>query len=287
MARRRPRKPSSSPVPAGSNADSIAGRTAGRETSGESDVGRAGGIQAGGSDTGGNEVGGSEVGGSEVGGSDPADVNGQTRGFPPPWLVGCISLALVFHLGALFLSYSAIIEPSSTHTRLLNKLTPYLRATHFSADGRPFYLAHATADEQPHRLQVATGLSSSDSNPVVIDLETQWTTVQPGGIPGLAAADRYRRWMLLVATLAQSDRPSLAAALLMPLVAADESIDAVRIVRLPTELTTAEDDAAPPVYLARVVREGDQVRLVSIQSKRLTTFPRENAPRPSSDEAQR
>ena len=181
-----------------------------------------------------------------------------------------ISAAIVLHLFALFLSYSAIIEPSTTHSSSLDALAPYLRTTHFAADGRPFYLAHATPDEQPHRLQIT---SDRGDTTVPIDAQTKWTTVEPGGTAGLASSDRYGRWMGLVATLAQSDQPSLAAALLMPLVAADPSIDAVRIVRLPTELTTAADDSAPPVYLARVIRGADEVRLVSIVSKRLTTSP--------------
>jgi hypothetical protein len=186
-----------------------------------------------------------------------------------PWL---ISAAIVVHLFTLLLSYSAIIEPSATHSNLLDAASPYLRSTHFAADGRPFYLAHATPDEQPHRLQTASG---GDEKTLTIDLQTKWTTIEPGGGAGLAASDRYGRWMGLVATLAQSDQPSLAASLLMPLVSGDDSIDAVRIVRFPTELTTATDDAAPPVYLARVVRGSDGVSLVSIQSKRLTTSGRQ------------
>lgn len=188
-----------------------------------------------------------------------------------PWL---ISAAIVLHLFTLFLSYSAIIEPSSTHSSLLDAASPYLRSTHFAADGRPFYLAHATPDEQPHRLQFA---SRGDGKSLSIDLQTKWTTIDPGGAAGLAASDRYGRWMGLVATLAQSDQPSLAAGLLMPLVSADDSIDAIRIIRFPTELTTATDDAAPPVYLARVVRGSEGVSLVSIQSKRLTTSQRQSA----------
>lgn len=186
-----------------------------------------------------------------------------------------ISIALAFHLVAITLSYSAIIEPSSTHSGLLGRLAVYLRPTHFAADGRPFYLAHATPDEQPHRLQIASGRDGA----LEIDNQTQWTTVEPAGSPGLAASDRYARWMTLAATLAEADRPSLAAALLMPLVAEDDSIDAVRIIRLPTQLTTTVQDAAPPVYLARVIRETSEsgpasVRLVAVQSKRLTTYSR-------------
>ena len=191
---------------------------------------------------------------------------------PSSTWIGLISAAILVHLFALFVSYTAIIEPSSTHSSLLDLLSPYLRSTHFAADGRRFYLAHATPDEQPHRLQFA---SASGGDRLVIDRQTEWTTIQPSGIAGLTESDHYARWMGLVATLAQSDRPSLAAALLMPLVAADPSIDAVRIVRLPTQLTTAADDAAPPVYLARVVRNAGEVRLVSIGSKRLSTYSRQ------------
>lgn len=195
-------------------------------------------------------------------------------------MVTILSCLLVVHLIAIFVSYSAIIEPSQTHSQLLAAATPYLRSTHFSADGRPFYLAHDTPDEQPHRLQYATRDAKDGS--LVIDSQTQWTTIEPSGIAGLASWDRYARWMVLTSTLAQSDRPSLAAALLMPLVAADESIDAIRIIRLPTQLTTSEEDAAPPVYLARVIRTLDEIRLVSIGAKRLSTNQRQTDSNPGS-----
>lgn len=204
--------------------------------------------------------------------TDPA------KGVPSQGVMWVISLAIVLHLATLFLSYSAIVEPSASHTNLLDSAAPYLRSTHFAADGRPFYLAHASPDEQPHRLQYA---SSQDQRPVEIDTQTQWTTIEPAGSPGLGASDRYGRWMGLISTLAQTDQPSLAASLLLPLVSADESIDAVRIIRLPTELTTGAQDAAPPVYLAKVVRERNQVNLVAIQSKRLTTYERTASDQPA------
>ena len=225
----------------------------------------------------GQDVRGQDVRGQDRRGQDPdwgaeGGRSGEPARLPTSTVMGLISVALVLHLFVLLLSYTAIIEPSATHTRLLDAAAPYLRLTHFPADGRPFYLAHGIPDEQPHRLQFA----SRGSNPSLeIDSQTEWTTVQPSGIAGLASWDRYGRWMKLVGTLAQSDRPSLAAALLMPLISADESIDAVRIIRLPTQLTTAEQDAAPPVYLARVVRDSQEVGLVSIVAKRLSTYPRE------------
>ena len=187
-----------------------------------------------------------------------------------------ISVAIVLHLFALLLSYAAIIEPSSTHSQLLDASAPYIRSTHFAADGRPFYLAHDTPDEQPHRLQFA---SRGDKESLVIDTQTEWTTIEPVGVPGLGSWDRYGRWVTLAATLAESEQSSLVAALLLPLVSADESIDAVRIVRLPTQLTTVAEDTAPPVYLARVARTSGRVDLVSVPAKRLSTYGRDDEPR--------
>jgi hypothetical protein len=199
----------------------------------------------------------------EVGKSEAALPSPTTR-----FVVGGLVL---MHLIGLLVSFTAIIEPSTTHNQLLGLLTPYLRATHFSADGRRFYLAHATPDEQPHRLQVAR---ANEFPSFEVDPRTEWTTVEPAGIPGLASQDRYARWMALAAMLAESDRTSLTATLLLPLVDDESQIDAVRVVRLPTQLTTVADDSRGPVFLARVIRDNDSVKLVSIQPKRLTTYPR-------------
>lgn len=200
---------------------------------------------------------------------------------PSSKTMAVLSALAVLHLVTLAISYLALIEPSSTHARLLSAATPYLRATHFSADGRPFYLAHGTPDEQPHRLQF-TRLNDDEA----IDANTTWTNVEPAGIAGMAPSDRYHRWMTLVATLSESDRPSLAAALLLPLIESDDAIDAVRIVRLPTELTTVEQDAAPPAYLARVVRNPSGMSLVAVKPKRLTTYARRSDPIRSSETSQ-
>ena len=198
--------------------------------------------------------------------TDPSTQKGADS--PSAFTRTLVSGLVIFHLSALFFSYSAIIEPSSTHSAILNFLTPYLRLTHFAADGRPFYLAHGTQDEQPHRLQVA----SDQAARFTIDSETQWTTVEPTGVAGLGESDRYHRWMTLAASLSESDQLSLVALMLKPLASADENTRAVRIIRLPTQLTTVEQDSVGPAYLARAVREGDQTKLVSIESKRLTTF---------------
>ncbi|MEL6107178.1 MAG: hypothetical protein AAFU85_14140 [Planctomycetota bacterium] len=63
-----------------------------------------------------------------------------------------------------------------------------------------------------------------------------------------------------------------------PFVQDQAAVDAVRVVRLPTLLTTDEDDRSPVAYLARIVRDGESVRLVAVQPKRLTTFERSDAP---------
>ncbi len=217
--------------------------------------------------------------------SDKIAPGAQTPHRPNPATQRLLLGLAVAHLGLLFLSYTAVVGPSAGHSRWLSVLAPLLRTTHFGADGRPYYLAQGTPDEQPHRLQFVS-LPDNESE-LKLDAQTQWTTIEPSGFAGFASHDHYRRWMRLVATLAESERPSLAAALLMPLVnnqseSDGPKIDAVRIIRLPTQLTTAVDDAAPPAYIARVVRSvrkdgGNDVRLVSIQPTRLTTFSQADA----------
>lgn len=212
-------------------------------------------------------------------GADPVASKAGSPTFPNSLTQRLLVGLVVAHLGLLFLSYTAVVGASAGHLRWLSAAAPVLRTTHFGADGRPFYLAQGSSDEQPHRLQFATNPVSGST--LKIDAQTEWTTVEPSGLSGFASNDHYRRWMSLVATLAESDQPSLAAALLMPLVdhqseSNSPRIDAVRIVRLPTQLTTAVEDAAPPAYVARVVRNGKDVRLVSIQPTRLTTFRQVN-----------
>ncbi|MEO1614246.1 MAG: hypothetical protein AAFV88_00265 [Planctomycetota bacterium] len=196
---------------------------------------------------------------------------------PGPIVRRTLVALVVIHLLIIGLSFSAIVQPGATHNQLLQVASPYLRGTHFAADGRPFFLAHGTPDEQPHRLQVADSGDSVGSQ-FVFDVTTDWKNVQPDFFPGLAASDRYQRWIVTAATLAATDQPSLAAMMLQPLLQKNPSNDAARIIRLPTQLTTAEQDAAPPVYLARVVRDDEQLDLISIESPRLTTQARQNQP---------
>ncbi len=178
-----------------------------------------------------------------------------------------LSIWLPLHLMALFVSFSAVVEPSSIHARLHSLMRPYLQLTHFDADDRPLYLAHGDSSEQPHRLQVTTAaISDIDS----AEGESQWRTIAAPSPAGFAASDRYGRWLATAATLAESEQPSLVAELLLPIVQADESIQAVRIVRLPTDLNTTLDDSLPPPFTARVIREAGQVSLVQLQEARLS-----------------
>ena len=60
------------------------------------------------------------------------------------------------------------------------------------------------------------------------------------------------------------------AELIAPIVRQDESIRAIRITRLITDLNSTVDESLPPPYVARVIRDGDRVRLVQLQESRLT-----------------
>ena len=180
---------------------------------------------------------------------------------PPSGKRTLLSVFVVFHLAAVGLSLFAVIETSRVHTSLLQFVEPYLQITHFGVDSRPIYLTHAAASEQPFRLQV-TGEEVLD--------QAVWTTIHPAAVPGLASNDRYRRWLATAVMLSESVRPSLVAELLLPVAAADDSIAAIRILRLPTDLTTVLEDAEPPPYTARVVRDGDRVSLVHLPEQRLT-----------------
>lgn len=166
-----------------------------------------------------------------------------------------ISLAVGLHLVALTVSLSSGIEVSDTQAKVLGWFTPYLQATHFGLDDRPIYLAHGDRDEQPLRLQTAASLHPE---------EADWETMAPPGITGLAGNDRYHRWLKTAVMLAESDQSALVAELLLPVVATQDTIQAIRIVRLPTELTTLADDAEPPPYQADVIRAGERVSLVKV-----------------------
>jgi len=186
-----------------------------------------------------------------------------------------ISIWLPFHLIAIGISFTAVVEPSILHQRLSDLFHPYLRPMHFSADDRPVYLTHGDSDDQPHRLQVTkqpiTGVDGSDG--------ADWRAVGPGetgrlaATPGLAVSDRVARWLATAAMLSENDQPSMVADLILPVVVNDPEITAVRIVRYPTDLNDINAGVTVP-YLARVLRSGDSVSLVQLRESRLSAQPR-------------
>ncbi len=139
---------------------------------------------------------------------------------------------------------------------------PYVNATHFGAGGSPTYLVGTETEEQPLRLQVSESNDPSDDD---------WVELPVPGTAGLAASDRYQRWLAWTADLAESDQPSLAAELLSPVVARDKSIRCVRVVRKPTLLLNELQENAPPPYFARVVHlEDGTASLIADQELRLS-----------------
>lgn len=205
----------------------------------------------------------------------PAEESPQethSNSLPTAQLKWILSLWLVFHLLVLTLSLTASVEPSETQSRILESLQFYVTPPHFSADGLPVYLAWGDTSEQPHRLQTSGVKPSADSELFYAPIDDpRWTTVSPSGPKGMLQNDRYARWLTTAATLAENEQPSLVAELLLSAVATDDSIHAVRIVRLPTEMTTTVDDQRPPPYAASVARRGERVSLVQIGAPRLST----------------
>ena len=197
-------------------------------------------------------------------GSEANDPSCHLEKWPDKRVRSLLSVLVAIQLFAVAVSFFGVVEPSETHIAVLQTLSPYLRATHFGAEDRPVYLAYAEPDEQPHRLQI---LRAGNGEP--------WQTVEPTGWPGLGQSDRYARWVGTMASLAESERPGLVATLLLPrlheLVAINPTrpIRQVRIIRLPTELTTVVDDAKPPPYLAAVEVHEERIDFVQIKDDRL------------------
>lgn len=193
---------------------------------------------------------------------------------PSPVVRWLLSFWVVFHLAALVISYTGVVEPSSLHARLMTLIHPYVRPTHFAADDRPVYLTHGGSDEQPHRIQVTTRpVTESDAAG-----EKHWLTVGPaedGGLastPGLAVSDRVARWLATAAMLSENDQPSMVADLLLPIAKSDPKIQAIRIVRYPTDLSDVTAEVEAP-YVARVIRDGEATSLVQLKERRLSSVP--------------
>ena len=197
-----------------------------------------------------------------------------TKATPSPAVRWVLSFWLVFHLVALVISYTGVVEPSSLHARLMTVIHPYVRPTHFAADDRPVYLTHGGSDEQPHRIQItARSVVEIDSAG-----EREWVTVGPGereglaATPGFAVSDRVARWLATAAMLSENDQPSMVADLLLPIAESEPKIQAIRIVRYPTDLSDVTAEVETP-YVARVIREGGAIALVQLKERRLSSVP--------------
>ncbi|MFK8110907.1 MAG: hypothetical protein AB8B91_01820 [Rubripirellula sp.] len=176
----------------------------------------------------------------------------------------CLTVGVCFHLLAIWISFTSVVEPSSLHGQLAQSLRGYLQITHFGADDRPVYLAYGDPQEQPHRLEVATSAMSGFGSREALD----WQPAGPEAVGGMAVSDRLHRWLSTAAVLAENQQSSLVAELLLPIVQADPTLTAIRIVRLPTDLSdfNAEQET---VYIAHVARDQDRVSLVQLQPTRL------------------
>ncbi len=216
-----------------------------------------------------------------------SDSDLATAGLGPSTTVKTwLSIWVTFHLVAIVVSFTAVVEPSSIQQRLSDVLQPYLRPTHFSADDRPVYLTHGESDDQPHRIEVTTQrVTGVDASPGL-----DWRVIGPANadsfssIPGFAVSDRVARWLSTAAMLAENDQPSLVADLLLPVVANEPSIQGIRIVRYPTDLNDINTGTTVP-YLARVVRAKDRVSLVQLKESRLSAQPRVSEVKPARNHA--
>lgn len=188
----------------------------------------------------------------------------QSATQPSQAVRGILTGWLGFHLLAILISFLTVVEPSSLQAGFMDLVRPYLQLTHFGADDRPIYLAHGNSDEQPHRIQV----TSRPANQLQ-DEPGDWQDAGPIGFPGFAVSDRVHRWTTAVALLADNEQASLVAELVLPLVEQDSSVTAVRVVRLPTDLSDINAEMETP-YMARVVRRPNHVTLIQMNPARLS-----------------
>ncbi len=206
------------------------------------------------------------------------DANSPSDALPSAGIRTWLSIWVCFHLVALFLSFTSVVEPSTLHARLSELVHPYLMVGHFAADDRPVYLAHGSESEQPHRLQITV-----DDLTEIDDVETcQWQAVGAGDYdaadasPGLDVSDRVARWLATAATLSENDQPGVVADLLLPIAQHFPDAKAIRIVRFPTDLSDVNATSESP-YVARIVRSDDLVSLIQLNPKRLSSQAVANA----------
>ncbi|QDT13124.1 hypothetical protein [Planctomycetes bacterium K23_9] len=200
----------------------------------------------------------------------------STENFPPLSIRRLLSIFVLFHLVAVAVSMTAVGASSQTQAWLNGVLQPYTMPTHFRTQGERVYLASGEAIENPHQLQVLYVSDATKDDAIgSLDASLAWEVMPSQGIPGLAVDDRYARWISTMVTLIDSGSPSLIAELLLPIIRSDDSILAVRIVRLPTQLSLVTDAEPDPVYVAAVARSSDSVSLVRIDELRLRTMSRD------------
>ena len=168
-----------------------------------------------------------------------------------------LSLFVVLHLMALFVSYTSVVEPSGLHNSLRAIAHPYLRTLSFAVDDRPVYLAHGDADEYPLRIEIS-------AQPIS----------RMGGLPD-SASDRMSRWLATASLLSQSGQSGLVAELVVSIAQRNPKAKSIRIVRYPTDLSDVNAERES-VYVARIIHDGQQIRLVQIQEGRLAASATEH-----------
>jgi hypothetical protein len=192
--------------------------------------------------------------------------------FPSVTFRTWLSIWVCLHLLALALSFTSVVEPSSLQAKLSGLFYPYLRAGHFAADDRPVYLAHGNPSEQPHRLEITEDALSEAGQ---VD-RCRWRSVGAGDYtaseasPGLAVSDRVARFLSTTATLAENEQPGVVAELLLPIARHFPEAKALRIVRIPTDLSDVNATPESP-YVARIVRSVDSVGLIQLKPERLSS----------------
>ena len=72
--------------------------------------------------------------------------------------------------------------------------------------------------------------------------------------------------------LSENDQPCMVADLLLPIAESDPKIQAIRIVRYPTDLSDVTAEVEAP-YVARVIREGGAIALVQLKERRVSSVP--------------
>ncbi len=205
-------------------------------------------------------------------GSGTDSSNTDALGGPPSLLTRrMVTVLVVVHLVAIASSMLAVVGSSQTQADINRLLRPYTMATHFRTQGEPVFLASGESIENPHRLQILKS-SRPDADLPNLEDDSDWVTIEPQGIGGFAANDRYSRLMGTVQTLVENLSPSLVAELLLPEVRQDPSIVAVRVIRLPTVLSLDEESQPEAIYLAAVSRAEDAVALIEIDEFRLRTM---------------